>query len=358
MGISWESRRNAGAMIRLAWASPSAIDSADSRFWARWGPEAWVMSIARATRSCSARLRSRCCRHGGRTIPRGSADSSRRRVPPQASATRTSSRSTMSACMKDVRSSSPSCLQGETLRECLRGRALPPSKSVEYAIHIASGLAAGHERGITHRDIKPENLFVTRDGLVKILDFGLAIQSEPGSSPSRRRQRSPSTAASAASIAGTAIYMSPEQARGLRADHRSDIFSLASVLYEMLTGAPPFRRETAADTISAILSEEPQELTAVAGVTPALERIVRHCLEKRPEDRFQNARDLIFALQSLSHPSSPERRPRRSSHAGAAESARMARPRRCACRRGRRISRRVCASASPHRPRRCRASVV
>jgi Tol biopolymer transport system component len=197
-------------------------------------------------------------------------------------------------------------LQGETLRECLRGRALPPSKSVEYAIHIASGLAAGHERGITHRDIKPENLFVTRDGLVKILDFGLAIQSEPGSSPVAATATLTIDSGQAASIAGTAIYMSPEQARGFRADHRSDIFSLASVLYEMLTGAPPFRRETAADTISAILSEEPEALTAVAGVTPALERIVRHCLEKRPEDRFQNARDLIFALQSLSHPSSPE----------------------------------------------------
>ncbi|HEU4694611.1 MAG TPA: protein kinase, partial [Vicinamibacterales bacterium] len=196
-------------------------------------------------------------------------------------------------------------LQGETLRDCLRGRALPAPKAVEYAVHIANGLAAGHERGIVHRDIKPENVFVTRDGLVKILDFGLAIQDEPVSSAAETATVTIDNSVHTMSIAGTAIYMSPEQARGLRADHRSDIFSLASVLYEMLTGAPPFRRETVADTVSAILNEEPKDMTAVAGLTPALERIVRHCLEKRPEDRFQNARDLIFALRSLSQPSPP-----------------------------------------------------
>jgi Tol biopolymer transport system component len=190
-------------------------------------------------------------------------------------------------------------LQGQTLREYLRGRALPAAKAVEYAVHIATGLAAGHERGITHRDIKPENVFVCRDGLVKILDFGLAVQDEPAASSGTSATVTLDTV-QAAAFGGTATYMSPEQARGLRADHRSDIFSLASVLCEMLTGAPPFRRETAADTVSAILNEEPRGLSSVAGVTPALERTIRHCLEKRPEDRFQNARDLIFALQSLS----------------------------------------------------------
>ncbi len=194
-------------------------------------------------------------------------------------------------------------LHGETLRESMRGRALPPSKAVEYAMQIAAGLAAAHDRGITHRDIKPENVFVTRDGLVKILDFGLAMQNEPGSSVADVATVTIESV-HAASIAGTAIYMSPEQVRGFRADHRSDIFSFGSVLFEMLAGAPPFRRATTADTASAILNEEPRGLTSVAGVTPALERIVNHCLEKRPEDRFQHARDLIFALQSLSPPPS------------------------------------------------------
>jgi serine/threonine protein kinase len=193
-------------------------------------------------------------------------------------------------------------LQGDTLRQCLRGRLLPPHKAIEYAIQIASGLAAGHDRGTIHRDIKPENVFVTRDGLVKILDFGLARAIEPESSLGETAtvtidgmQLGPA--------AGTAIYMSPEQARGLRADHRSDIFSLGSVLHEMLAGAPPFRRTTLADTLSAILHEEPPELTTVVPGAAALERIVRHCLEKRPEDRFQNARDLIFDLQALLQPS-------------------------------------------------------
>jgi eukaryotic-like serine/threonine-protein kinase len=188
-------------------------------------------------------------------------------------------------------------LQGETLRGSMRGRPLPPAKAVEYAMQIANGLAAGHDRGITHRDIKPENVFVTRDGLVKILDFGLAIQNDRELS-SAATNTITIDGVQAASIGGTATYMSPEQARGLGADHRSDIFSLGSVLCEMLTGSPPFRRDTVADTVSAILNEEPQGLSSVSGVTPALERIVRHCLEKRPEDRFQHARDLIFALQS------------------------------------------------------------
>jgi Tol biopolymer transport system component len=193
-------------------------------------------------------------------------------------------------------------LHGETLRESMRGRALASSRAIDHAIQIASGLAAGHDRGITHRDIKPENVFVTRDGLLKILDFGIATRSAPGS-PAGGAATVTTDSVPIASIAGTVVYMSPEQARGLNADHRSDIFSLASVLCEMLTGSPPFRRDTGADTVSAILNEEPQGLTSAAGVTPALERIVRHCLEKRPEDRFQNARDLIFALQSLSQPS-------------------------------------------------------
>jgi Tol biopolymer transport system component len=201
-------------------------------------------------------------------------------------------------------------LHGETLREYMRGRPLSPTKATEFGAQIASGLAAGHEFGIVHRDIKPENLFVTRDGLVKILDFGLA-------QPIVQAQADATTATitidgvGLGPVGGTAVYMSPEQARGRSVDHRSDIFSFGSVLHEMLAGAPPFRRETVADTISAILNDEPQDLTLTTKVPQALERTVRHCLEKRPEDRFQNARDLIFSLQSLGLPSPAAHAPRR-----------------------------------------------
>jgi Tol biopolymer transport system component len=188
-------------------------------------------------------------------------------------------------------------LEGETLRDCLRRHALPPHRTIDYAIQIGRGLASGHDRGIVHRDIKPENVFITRDGVVKILDFGLA--------------RPVATAATGSTVtvsidgvqsapaAGTVTYMSPEQARGLHADHRSDIFSFGSVLYEMLAGRPPFWRGTVADTLSAILNDEP-DFAAMADRDPGLVRIIQHCLEKRPEDRFQNARDLIFDLQAMS----------------------------------------------------------
>jgi Tol biopolymer transport system component len=189
-------------------------------------------------------------------------------------------------------------LQGETLRSVIRDRVLPPHKAVRHAIQIASGLAAGHDRGIVHRDIKPENVFVTSDGVLKILDFGLAALIEPGSSAAGTATVTVD-GVELGRVAGTAIYMSPEQARGLRIDHRSDIFSLGSVLYEMLSGAAPFRRDTVADTLSAVLNDEPRRLATIADASPPLERLVQHCLEKKPEERFQNARDLIFALQGL-----------------------------------------------------------
>jgi Tol biopolymer transport system component len=187
-------------------------------------------------------------------------------------------------------------LDGETLRERMGGRPLPARKAVEYALQMASGLAAGHEHGVVHRDIKPDNLFVTTDGRIKILDFGLAKLIGPDASG--HTETITVDGVQRTRVIGTVAYMSPEQARGLPIDHRTDIFSFGAVLYEMLAGFPPFRRGTTADTLNAILHDEPPELPAVAATTPALERIVRHCLEKRPEERFQNVRDLIFDLET------------------------------------------------------------
>src|SRR6266576_561408 len=198
-------------------------------------------------------------------------------------------------------------LEGEELREQLNDGSLPQRKALDYAQQIAQGLAAAHERGITHRDLKPENLFVTADGRVKILDFGLAklrpLRNESVSSEidTRKQLTDPGT------VMGTVGYMSPEQVRGHEADHRSDIFSFGSILYEMLSGERAFRRETMAETMTAILKEEPPELSETnAKVNPALEKIVRHCLEKKPERRFQSASDLGFAIEALSTPSSTQ----------------------------------------------------
>jgi serine/threonine protein kinase/Tol biopolymer transport system component len=193
-------------------------------------------------------------------------------------------------------------LEGETLRGQLHGTALTVRKSIDYALQIASGLAAAHEKGIVHRDLKPENLFVTKDGRVKILDFGLAKLIEPRDEsevrtdlPTRKLNTDPGTAV------GTVGYMSPEQVRGQSVDHRSDIFSLGVVLYEMLSGKRAFRGDSAIETLNAILKEEPPELSeSNSQINPALERVVMHCLEKSPERRFQSARDVAFVLEALS----------------------------------------------------------
>ncbi len=192
-------------------------------------------------------------------------------------------------------------LEGETLRERLAAGALAPRKTVEYAVQIAQGLAAAHEKGIAHRDLKPENLFVTRDGRVKILDFGLAKLTRPEESPAGTSLPTQAAATEPGVVLGTMGYMAPEQVRGRGADHRSDIFSFGSILYEMLSGKRAFHGDSAADTMSAILTKEPAELSEInRSIPPGLERIVRHCLEKNPEERFQSARDLAFDLLSLS----------------------------------------------------------
>ena len=187
-------------------------------------------------------------------------------------------------------------LEGGTLRERL-GSPLPARKAVDYGIQIAQGLAAAHEKGIVHRDLKPENLFVTKDGRVKILDFGLAKLTRPETAAGSLTDVPTLTAGTEPGVVmGTVGYMSPEQVRGQPADHRSDIFAFGSVLYEMLSGRRAFRGSSAIETMSAILKEEPPELSqSVTGVPPSLERIVRRCLEKDPAERFQSARDLAFA---------------------------------------------------------------
>lgn len=216
-------------------------------------------------------------------------------------------------------------LEGESLRARIDTARIPVSKAIDYARQIASGLAAAHARGITHRDIKPDNLFVTADGHVKILDFGLAKldpRADAGASGATTRFRE---LTEAGTVLGTVGYMSPEQVRGQPADARADIFSLGVVLYEMLASRRPFQAESSVETMNAILKEDPPELTGGAWQIPgAVEQVVRHCLEKNPDERFQSARDLAFALQSLSSASSPAqsiaaiRRPARLPIAGAA----------------------------------------
>ena len=193
-------------------------------------------------------------------------------------------------------------LEGETLRERLRSGSIPVRKTLDYAMQIAHGLAAAHEKGIVHRDLKPENLFVTKDGRVKILDFGLAklVQPDPGSS-SHTSLPTATQGTEAGVVMGTAGYMSPEQVRGLALDPRSDIFSFGAILYETLSGKRAFHGDTPADTMSSILKEEPPELSETnRNVSPALERIVHHCLEKSPESRFHSASDIAFDLEHLS----------------------------------------------------------
>src|SRR5580693_4672416 len=192
-------------------------------------------------------------------------------------------------------------LEGETLRERLRSGLMPIRKALDYASQIAHGLAAAHEKGIIHRDLKPENLFLTKDGRLKILDFGLAklTQADPGSNPSMATVTHGATEAGV--VLGTAGYMSPEQVRGLTLDPRSDIFSFGAILYEMLSGKRAFHGDTPADTMSSILKEDPPELNETnRNASPAIERIVQHCLEKNPESRFHSASDIAFDLEHLS----------------------------------------------------------
>src|SRR6266540_2972208 len=192
-------------------------------------------------------------------------------------------------------------LEGETLRGRLGVGALSPRKATDYAVQLAKGLAAAHEKGIVHRDLKPENLFVTRDGRIKILDFGLAKLKQPEERAGKSDLLTATAGTEPGVVMGTMGYMSPEQVRGRSADARSDIFSFGAILYEMLSGKRAFRGDSAADTMSAILKEDPPDLSVTnQNISPGLERIVRHCLEKNPEQRFHSAHDLAFDLETLS----------------------------------------------------------
>ena len=195
-------------------------------------------------------------------------------------------------------------LAGETLRDRLEGGALGRRKGAEIGASIAEGLAAAHAAGIVHRDLKPDNIFITSDGRVKILDFGLA-RDVAAAAPDETHSPTLSKYTDPGAVMGTAGYMSPEQVRGEPADQRSDIFALGSVLYEMATGRRAFARDTAAETMTAILREEPADISASGeSLPPELICTVRRCLEKRPESRFQSASDLAYNLRSLSLASS------------------------------------------------------
>ena len=198
-------------------------------------------------------------------------------------------------------------LEGQTLREKLSSGPLPVRRAIEYALGIAEGLAAAHEKGIVHRDLKPENVFVTCDERIKVLDFGLAKLVRPEENHKTAvTLMSPATLPGV--VMGTVGYMSPEQVRGEPIDPRSDIFSFGAVLYEMLTGKRAFKRQTSAETMTAVLRDEPLALNDTGWQGPAeLQRILARCMEKNVAQRFQSASDLAFAIEPLSGTSAAKR---------------------------------------------------
>ncbi len=195
-------------------------------------------------------------------------------------------------------------LEGETLRQKLESGPLPVRRATEYAAEIADGLAAAHAKGVIHRDLKPENVFIVKTGGVKILDFGLAKASPVAAAAAGTQETVGVNGTAPGMVMGTVGYMSPEQVRGERVDHRTDIFSFGAVLYEMVSGKRAFQKGSAVETMSAILKEDVPELSdSSVAISPGIDRIIRRCLEKTPERRFQSASDLAFAIEALSAPS-------------------------------------------------------
>src|SRR5258706_15894651 len=194
-------------------------------------------------------------------------------------------------------------LEGETLRDRIARGPLSPRKAIDAASQMAQGLTAAHEKGIIHRDLKPENVFLTREGRLKILDFGIAKLSAKLGDDGPVFQMA---ATEPGMVMGTVGYMSPEQVRGEAIDARSDIFAFGAILFEMLTGQRAFKRNSSIETLSAILKEEPPDLTeTLPNIPPPLEKLVRRCLEKDRDHRFQTAQDLAFNLETLSTFTSP-----------------------------------------------------
>lgn len=191
-------------------------------------------------------------------------------------------------------------LEGETLRKRIAGTPLSPRRALDYALQIAHGLAAAHEKGIIHRDLKPDNIFITNDGRVKILDFGLAKLTQLDGNQAQTDIPTRRVDTESGVVMGTVGYMSPEQLRGRNLDQRSDIFAFGAILYEMLSGRRAFHGESAAETMSAVLREDPPDLSETnQRISPGLQRLVQHCLEKNPEERFHSASDLAFAIEAL-----------------------------------------------------------
>ncbi|MGH9676350.1 MAG: protein kinase domain-containing protein, partial [Candidatus Acidiferrum sp.] len=197
-------------------------------------------------------------------------------------------------------------VEGVSLRAIMReSPKMAPARALGLAQQLGEALEYMHGQGVIHRDLKPENIFITNEGLVKILDFGLAKLTQPEGAPARSQAMTADAVTDPGTVLGTMGYMSPEQVRGQVADARSDIFSFGAILYEMLSGKRAFHGATAADTLSSILKDDPPELTETnRNISPALERIVRHCLEKNPAQRFHSARDVAFDLESMSGSSS------------------------------------------------------
>jgi Tol biopolymer transport system component len=195
-------------------------------------------------------------------------------------------------------------LEGQSLRQHMQGSPLPQRKAIEYGIQMARGLAAAHEKGVVHRDLKPDNIFVLNDGRIKILDFGLAKLRQDDAltvHPDLQTVDQPQSATIPGQVLGTVGYMSPEQVRGQPTDHRTDIFALGAILYEILTGQRAFKRDSSVETMNAVLKEEPPQLEQILPtLPPGLDRVVRHCLEKNPAQRFQSASDIAFDLETIS----------------------------------------------------------